>query len=185
MVFSWRFRLPFLSSFTLCLLVFSFAYGEEALLKTETKGPVVDGDVQNGEYSFSYELQEMILHLNRSTRKFNAALEAQTEGWVGIGFNSSVMNDAEILLGYFSDGKASYREQVGKGRRHKDKELPWVKTVALSESGGKTTLEIELDPEGVIDPGGDTVSIIIAFGEEDSFNSYHKRRKGVTVQLKE
>ena len=174
-----------LCALPLCLFLCSSAYGADGVLKTDTGKPVVDGVVENGEYGYSYETEDMTLLLSRSPGIINAALVARTEGWVGIGFKSSVMDDAEILIGYVKGGKAAYKEQIGTGKRHKDKDLAWVKSLVLSESGGKTTLEVELVEKGVVDPGSESLSLIIAFGNNDSFSSFHRMKKGLTVELED
>jgi len=174
-----------LSVFGLCLFIASSVYGDEGILKTGTKNPVVDGVVGKQEYSYSYETNKMTLYLNRSSHTINAALVAQTEGWVGIGFKSSVMDSSEILIGYVRDGEQSYKEQIGVGKRHRDEKLPGVRSLVLTESGGKTTLEVELAEEVVLESGDESLSLIIAFGEKDSFSSYHRMRKGLTVNLKD
>ena len=159
------------------------AIGQEQTLKKTKDTAVVDGLVKYNEYSFTYEVEKMKFYLNWTKGKLHAALIVDTNGWVGIGFNSQKMDDADIFIGFVRDGNPSFNEQVGLGHRHKDTDLPYLKSVALKESGGKTTLELELLDNGVIKPGQKTLPIIIAFGDADSLSSYHTMRNSFSVKL--
>ncbi|HUT64985.1 MAG TPA: hypothetical protein VMZ05_02430 [Spirochaetota bacterium] len=105
---------------------------------------MVDGVAGNEEYIYSYETNKMTLYQKPLFCTINAALVAQTEGWVGMGFKSSVTDGTEILIGYVRDGTQSYTEQIGVGKRHKDEKLPWVRSLVLSESAVKPPLRSSL-----------------------------------------
>ncbi|UCB45958.1 MAG: hypothetical protein JSV25_00600 [Spirochaetota bacterium] len=179
-------RKPFMIVVLMCtvFLVLHTAFGEEQVLQKTKKAAVVDGVVQPNEYSFTYEADEINLYLNWIQGKLYAAIIADTNGWVGIGFNSQKMNDADILIGYVKGGETSFQEQIGKGHKHRDKDLPYLKSFSLKESGGKTTLEVELIDNLVIKTGQKTLPIIIAFGDADSFSSYHRVKKSLAIALK-
>ena len=166
------------------IIVTHSAMGEEQALQKTKDAAVVDGVVQPNEYSFSYEIDKIKLYLNWTKGKLSAAILVDTNGWVGIGFNSQKMNDADILIGFVKGGETSFKEQVGAGHKHKDKDMPYFKSFSLKESGGKTTLEVELLDNGVIKRGQKTLPIIVAFGDADSFSSYHRMKKSINIALK-
>jgi hypothetical protein len=160
------------------------AMGEEQALQKTKDTATVDGVVQSNEYSFSYEVDKIKLYLNWTQGKLYAAILVDTNGWVAIGFNSQKMNDADILIGFVRGGETSFKEQAGAGHKHRDKDLPYLKSFSLKESGGKTTLEVELLDNGVIKRGQKTLPIIVAFGDADSFSSYHRMKKSLNIALK-
>ena len=159
------------------------AYAEGPVLEQTTNEVTVDGIIRSGEYSYLYEIKKLSLRLNRTSDSFYAAVTAETDGWVAVGLNSSEMNKADIIIGYFSKGKEVIKEQRGFRHKHKDNDIFYVKSYAVGETSGKTTLEVELVSKDVIKPGQKTLSMIMAFGRSDSLKTFHKRRASVTVKL--
>jgi hypothetical protein len=122
-------------------------------------------------------------------------MSAQTEGWVGIGFNpSKKMKDANFVLGYVKKGEAKIIDEFGNGptKHTSDKKLGGTVDATLvggTEEGGTTTIEFIMplnsgdknDP--VIDINGDTV-VLLAYGpSRDSFKTKHKYRTTLKVNL--
>jgi hypothetical protein len=170
-----------LCAFALCFS--STAASADDVLSISATKVTVDGTINPQEYTYTYAAKGLTLSLTRTASSLYAAVNADTTGWVTIGFKSDKMNNAEILIGYVKDGKGSLFEQLGQGRKHSDTNIPYVKSFALTESSGKTSLEVELDAKGVISAGQKTLPLITAFGGDDTVTSYHKARTSVTVQL--
>jgi hypothetical protein len=169
---------------TVFLLSITAMVGAEELVLKLTKTPAtVDGLVTPGEYSFSYEYKQIKLDLSKTRDSLYVAVTAQTSGWVAVGFNSMVMNNADILIGYMKDGDALLVEQRGSGHRHSEKALGYVKSFAMNESGRQTTLEVECDVTKVIRGEKDNLEIILAYGGNDSPKSYHKLRTSVSIKV--
>jgi hypothetical protein len=143
----------------------------------------VDGVADPAEYTYTSEKKGLKLFLTRTASSLYAAVIADTTGWVGIGFKSDKMDKAEILIGYVKDGKGSLFEQFAQGNTHNDKNIPYVKSFALTESGSSTILEVELDAKGVVSSEQKTLPLILAYGGDDTITSYHKARTPVTVKL--
>ena len=106
----------------------------------------VDGAVDPSEYAYSFETKGMKLFLTRTSTSLYAALRADTNGWVGIGFKSDKMDAAEILIGYYKDGNGTLFEHLGQGKKHNEKNIPYLKTFAFTEHGTTTVLEVESKP---------------------------------------
>jgi hypothetical protein len=152
------------------------------LKKTSTK-VTVDGKADPAEYTYAYETKGLRLLLTRTGNSLYAAVTADTTGWVGIGFKAKKMDKSEILVGYFKDGKGNLFEQLGSGHTHSDQKIPYVNTYALTETANTTTLELELDANGILSPGQKSFPMILAFGGDDTVTSYHKSRTGIDVPL--
>ena len=152
------------------------------LKKTSTK-VTVDGKADTAEYTYAYEMNGLRLLLTRTENSLYAAVTADTTGWVGIGFKTNKMDKSEILIGYFKDGKGNLFEQLGSGRTHNALEIPYVRSYALTETAKTTTLELELDANGILSPGQKSFPMILAFGGDDTVTSYHKARTGIDVPL--
>ncbi len=159
------------------------AGAEEDRLKKTAVPCVIDGVVEPGEYSLSRDFKQMKLYLNRTSERLYVALTAETEGWVGIGFKSKVMNNAEVVMGFVKDGKTYLYQQSVKGRAHDDKKLPYVKSSAIRESSKMTVLEVELLAQDLIEPDQKVLPLVIAFGNADSITQYHKQRAGLEIKL--
>lgn len=143
-------------------------------------------EVQDKKISFAWRIDGDVLAVK---------MAAETDGWVGIGFNpSKEMKDANFVLGYVKKGKAKIIDEYGSTERtHKsDKKLGGTTDAVLvsgTEEGGITTIEftIPLDSgdknDVAIDPNGDTV-VLLAYGAgRDSFKSKHKYRTTLKVNL--
>lgn len=161
------------------------AQAGETVLKQTAKAATVDGIVEIDEYSYSYNYKQLSLYLNKTSERLYAAVTAETEGWVGVGFDSSKMDNADIIIGYIQDGKTLIKEQKGSGKKHIDSDIPYVKSYAMKESSGKTTLEVELILQDVIKRGQKTLSMIMAYGKSDSLSKYHKLRAAVEIELED
>jgi hypothetical protein len=176
------FFLCFLSFFSVTDARSADKKSDGILKKTSTK-VTVDGKADANEYTYAYEMKGLKLLLTRTEDSLYAAVTADTTGWVGIGFKANKMNNAEILIGYFKDGKGNLFEQGGSGHTHNDLKIPYVRSYALTETANTTTLELELDANGILSPGQKSFPMILAFGGDDTVTSYHKARTGIDVPL--
>jgi hypothetical protein len=122
-------------------------------------------------------------------------LTAETDGWVGIGFNPvKKMAGANFILGYVKKGKAKITEEFGNHEtKHKsDKKLGGTTDVVLvggTEVGGVTTIEFTMpldsgdENDTKIEVMGDT-TVLLGYGAgRDSFKAKHKYRSTFKVNL--
>ena len=111
-------------------------------------------------------------------------LSANTSGWISVGFNpSSMMMDANFIIGYVSGGTGSMRDDWGVSNitHSSDISLGGLDNISLissSESSGATELEFKIplnsgDQYDQILEFDQTYPIILAQGNSDDFDSYH------------
>ncbi len=160
------------------------AFAFENKLKNASNKTVVDGTIHKNEYSYAYTFQDMELYLNKNGGNLYIAASVKTDGWISVGFNSNVMNNAYILIGYVENGAPVFKEQEGAAHKHVDTDMSIVQSYKIKESRGSTVLEVGLKERDVIKNGKENLEMILAYGEKDSFKSYHgKTRIGISVPL--
>ncbi len=168
--------------------VATMAGAQETALAVSSTHPVVDGVVHQGEYTLTRELRGATLSLARTADRVYIALSAQTTGWVAVGTGTGRMDGSRIFIGYVKDGTATFEEDLGSGHRHSAapdaSDAPFATAHALTESGGRTVLEVELDASRVIAAGATELELIAAYGSQDSFASYHSFRTSLAVPLR-
>lgn len=117
----------------------------------------------------------------------DVTMSAPTTGWVAVGFHTEgAMKNADIVIGYVSDGQATVRDDFGTDytRHASDVSLGGtddVSSVSGTETGGRTSITFSI-PLSSGDPSdhdlvpGSTVSIIMANGanDDDSFSGMHQ-----------
>lgn len=150
-----------------------------------------DGNITAGEYSRSAVMKSlsgsdtMEVYWKNDPQYLYMALRAKTPGWVAIGFEPTVaMKDADIILGYVSDGKANVFDQYSTGNygpHLNDTQLGG--TYDILESGGRedagfTTIEFKRkmntgDKYDKAFTPGQNVSVIWSLSESDSVNVRH------------
>jgi hypothetical protein len=122
-------------------------------------------------------------------------LAAETEGWVGIGFNpADKMKGANFILGYVKKGEVTIVDDFGVNETsHKtDTKLGGTSDITVvggTETDGVTTIEFTMPLESAdkndtkIDVNGDT-TVLLAYGAgRDSFLSKHQYRSTLKVNL--
>lgn len=127
--------------------------------------------------------------------KLAVKMWAQTESWVGIGFNpTDMMKGANFILGYVKDGKVEIDDDFGTGAtsHQSDEKLGGTSDVTVvggSEEGGVTTIEFAMPVKSAdkndteINVNGDNV-VLFAYGVgRDSFKSKHKFRAEYKVNF--
>lgn len=152
-------------------------------------------NIQAGDYDHTVQDKKISFAWKVSGETLAVKLTAETEGWVGIGFNPvSEMKGANFILGYVKDGEVKLDDDYGTDAyAHKsDTKLGSSNDVTLvggSETGGITTIEftIPLDSgdknDAKIDVQGDT-TVLLAYGSgRDSFLAKHKYRSALKVNL--
>lgn len=153
------------------------------------------GVVKAADYAHEVQDKNMGFAWTVDGDKLAVKLWAETDGWVGIGFNpSKMMKDADFILGYVKKGEAKIVDEFGNSdTSHKeDDKLGGTDDATLiggTEEGGVTTIEFTIPLKSgdkndtVIDVNGDTV-VLLAYGAgRDSFRSKHKYRTALKVNL--
>ena len=179
-----RNSLPFALAF--CLLIPCLAASAQSGTLSKTRNEtVLDGSIQDGEYSFtkSFNGDKLKLYLNWSDRALSVAVTAETRGWVGAGLNSLRMNGANILVGYVRGRDQAFRIDDGRGHAHSLGDQGVELGHALTEQGRWTTMEVQLQPDAFIQAGQSSLQVIVAYGNADGFKPIHRFRTADTVQL--
>jgi hypothetical protein len=150
-----------------------------------------DGNITPGEYSRSVVMKAsrgsdvMEVYCKNDPQYLYMALRAKTPGWIAIGFEPSVaMKDADMILGYVSDGNANVYDQYCTGTygpHLNDTQLGGSYDIVEfggREDGGFTTVEFKrrMDTEDKFDKAftpGQNMSVIWALSRSDSVNSGH------------
>lgn len=152
-------------------------------------------NLQAAEYDHEVKDKKIAFSWKVEGDKLAVKLTAETEGWVGIGFNPiSEMKGANFILGYVKNGVAKIDDDFGTDQNsHKpDTKLDGTEDVTLiggTEADGVTTIEFILPLDSgdkhdtTIDVNGDTI-VLLAYGAgRDSFKSKHKYRTALKVNL--
>lgn len=156
-------------------------------LGISASGPVVDGVVNRGEYTYTRDFGALALSVSRTAETLILAVVGKTTGWVAVGTGAQKMDGATIFIGFVDkDGKVQFKPQIGQGRTHKDTTPDVASTIAASvmkETGGSTTLELALKSAAYIVKGQDSLDLILAVGPEDSFFPRHTFRTPLSITL--
>ncbi len=147
------------------------------------------------DYAHTVEAKDMKFSWTVDGETLAAKVSAETDGWVGVGFNpSKKMKDANYVIGYVKDGEVKIVDEFGTtSTGHKDDEklggTTDVTVVGGTEEGGVTTIEFTMPissgdtNDGTLDVNADTV-VLLAYGAgRDSLKSKHKYRTSLTINL--
>jgi hypothetical protein len=153
---------------------------------TSVQAAEYDHEAKDNKMSFAWKVEGDTLAVK---------LAAETEGWVGIGFNPvEQMKGANFILGYVKKGEVTIVDDFGvNGNAHKtDTKLGGTSDITVvggTETDGVTTIEFTMPLESAdkndtkIDVKGDT-TVLLAFGAgRDSFLSKHQYRSTLKVNL--
>lgn len=151
--------------------------------------------IQAAEYNHEVQDKKISFAWKVAGETLAVKLTAETEGWVGIGFNpESAMKGANFILGYVKDGEVKLDDDFGidASAHRSDTKLGGTSDVTVvggSETGGMTTIEFTIPLESSdkndtkIDVNGDT-TVLLAYGSgRDSFLAKHKYRTALKVNL--
>lgn len=135
--------------------------------------------------TFEYKTADDSLHCK---------LRAQTSGWISAGFNpTSAMRDANIIIGYISEGIVYMRDDWGTGRtqHQSDQSLGGDEDIRII-AGVETASDTEIEFKIPLDSGdgydrtlqiGQSYPLILAQGAADSFSGMHSQRGTSTITL--
>lgn len=150
-----------------------------------------DGVIGEGEYENSLEVGPgYTVHWNNDAEMLTMGLEAETEGWVAVGFEpTSRMNEADMVLGWVKDGQATVQDQFSigpTGPHPPDTDLGGTDDLLASggaEQEGTTVIEFSrlLDTGDAYDTAlspGQTVTVIWALSSGDDPNPQHDAGRG-------
>ncbi|MFH0780333.1 MAG: DOMON domain-containing protein [Pseudomonadota bacterium] len=127
--------------------------------------------------------------------KLAVKLAAETDGWVGIGFNPSKdMKDANFILGYVKDGETKLSDDFGDSETSHvpDEKLSGTSDVTLvggTEAGGMTTVEFTIPlksadkNDSTLNANGDNVILLAYGGGRDSFKTKHTYRTALKINF--
>ncbi len=151
--------------------------------------------LQAGQYDHEVKDKKISFAWKVDGDKLAVKLAADTDGWVGIGFNpSKEMKDANFILGYVKDGETKVIDEFGdsESAHAPDDKLGGTTDVTLvggTETGGVTTVEFTMPlksadkNDGNINVNGDTI-VLLAYGSgRDSFKTKHSYRTALKVNL--
>ena len=169
-----------------CVAVVGFSQSQ--ILTVSSKAPTVDGVVNAGEYTYMHDFDhKLTLYASRTADTLYFGVVGQTDGWVSVGLGSQKMDGAVILIGFVdTDGKVSFKTEIGKGRRHVDAPpdvSAAVTSYAMKQDGGTTTLEVAIKAAGFIKTGQSSLDVIYAIGKARNLTSYHVYRGATSLPL--
>lgn len=161
---------------------------------------VVDGyvDTEEDEYpaSFANAATGITVHWGFDDSLMYVALTSKGKGWIGAGFGSALMHEANMIIGYYSDDSAEVFNHVGTGRVHKavpdSAGLIEDADVDFDDETGTMTVEFVYPLrwaglKGVAVPGlepGDTYDLILARNARTvSLAEKHGQRAAVRFRL--
>jgi len=157
----------------------------------------LDGVVMPGEYEYSvsWNFGKYVLHWRVEDDRVFWAIEAQTEGWVSIGFDpENMMQGADIYFGWVDRGEAHMLDAFATGPtgpHPPDVHLGGTSDIIAfnaTETDGLTTLEfVRLlatgdDWDKDIPPWGD-LKVIWAMSDEDDFAASHPVNGTATITM--
>jgi DOMON domain len=180
----------FILSFLFILIIFSGCETvKDEILGPEPTPPDTLGfvSVTSAGVTLKFKVVETDLHCILST---------ETSGWISVGFNpSSMMKDANFIIGYVSGGTGFMRDDWGISSTTHSSDVGLggtedIELIDASESSGVSELEfkIPLDSGDQFDRVleiDQTYPIILARGDTDDFDSYHSDVGYANITLSE
>ena len=164
------------------------AFSQDQRLAVSSTKPSVDGVVQAGKYTYMHDFDhQLTLYATRTADTLYFGVVAHTDGWVSVGLGSKKMDGAVIFMGFVgTDGKVSFKTELGKGRRHVDAPADInaaVTSYAMKQESGNTTLEVAVKAAAFIKQGQSSLDVIYAIGDERSYTRYHSYRGATSLAL--
>ena len=161
---------------------------ESASLQT---GTAISGDQG---YTYKIQVEKMAFNWAVKDNQLHVKLSAETEGWIGIGFNpTEQMRDANFIIGFVQNGAVTVTDHHGvENKVHKeDTDLGGSSNVIAESgtegpSGTEVAFAVPLSSEDTldkpIDPDKD-ISVLLAYGRSDRLVQQHLMRSKLTVNL--
>jgi hypothetical protein len=144
----------------------------------------------------SYTISDYTFNWLAEGDSLNVKITGPTTGWIAVGFEpTSLMKDANLIIGYFESGTAHIRDDFGTGQVTHDADVNLggtdnVTLVAGSESGGETTLEFRIplnsgDQFDTVLVPGSSHTVVFAYGAPgaDDFTSAHVWAQAASLTL--
>jgi hypothetical protein len=149
---------------------------------------MADGIITEDEYTDQADFGDMRIWWMHDGEFLYLAMEGDTTGWVSVGINpQNGMQGANYLFGYVENGEALIWDAYGTaptGANHPpDEDLDGtndIVTFSGVEEDGVTRFEVQIpldsgdEYDQPLEPGN-SYPIIIAIGDADDFNGYHRR----------
>lgn len=160
---------------------------------SESSDEVADNQL-NAPGSFSVEDYSMSWKWNESSIEITAS--APTTGWVSVGFEpTSAMKDADMIIGYVSEGEVFIRDDWGDDytSHRPDSELGGEDNVTVLdgfEEEGRTEISFSIplssgDDYDKVLTAGQEYKVILAYGPDgaDNFTGFHAWAETVELVL--
>ncbi len=160
---------------------------------SQPSGPwKADGVIEKNEYPHELPLAggKFTVYWRNDNEYLYMALEGQTTGWVAIGFEpSTAMKDADMIIGWVRDGKATVVDAYSTGLygpHPPDEKLGGSNDIleyAGKEENGYTVIEFKrkLNTGDKYDKAfkpGQEIKFIFAMADADDFTAKHNVAKG-------
>ena len=170
------------------------AQGQAAVLSAQPGEWKPDGVIADKEYAKMQQMGEIEVYSRIDGDKVRMALKAKTNGYLAIGFGPSQrMQDADIILGFVKDGKATVADMFSTGPtgpHPPDDQQGGKNDVTVfggSNKDGVTVIEFERkldtgDAKDKVIKTGDN-KVIWAISEEAAFSGKHPKRGGGVLKL--
>lgn len=121
-----------------------------------------------------------------------ATIEAETEGWVAVGFNpDQMMEGADFIIAYVKEGKVFIRDDYGSGFITHESDVSLGGSEDLEILGGEEknkktsiTFRRSLISDDEFDhsfTAGETITVLFAYGAKDDFSSMHRGRGSADI----
>lgn len=179
-------RKAWIAVLALGILMAGFAGAQTApgILAVQDTAPVIDGNMQKGEYVSAQAVGPFWLGaaLSQDKATLTVGLAAKSTGWISVGLGSLKMNGSYIIIGFDKDGKATVSEEKGQGHGHSPSGTHKVIASALKTANGQTTLEFSI-PAGDYVKGG-KLDLILGASNKADLVSWHPQFKNVSLTLK-
>lgn len=183
-------KLIFITAIMLTLIasgIFANGNGEDGAFAV----PVREGFESVTVEDLSYHLQWQV-----EGDTLNLQIAAPTTGWIAVGFEpTKKMKDANILIGYVSNGTASLRDdfgvaQVSHGPDTENGGSTDFSNLEGDEVDGVTVLSFSIpldsgdDYDKKLTPGS-KIKVIMAYGpnDKDDFGTIHAKRGSIQINL--
>ena len=183
-----RMRIPTLPLVVLLAGVAVATFSQDQRLAAGSTKPSINGVVRAADYTYMHDFDhKLTLYATRTADTLYLAVVANADGWVAVGLGSKKMDGAAIFMGFVdTDGKVSFKTQVGKGRKLQDAPADISATVVsyeMKQEGGKTTLQVAVKADAFIKQGQQSLDVIVAMSGTRSFTKYHTYRGATSLSL--
>lgn len=148
---------------------------------------LADGIISEGEYAAQADFGDIRVWWQHDGEFLYLAWEGDTTGWVSVGLNpENRMQGANYLFGYVADGIARLWDAYGTAptsQHPPDAEIGGtddIVTYTGEEENGVTRFEAQIpldsgDPYDQALEAGKSYPMIVAIGDADDFDAYHRR----------